>query len=196
MKHRNSTYNTTENVYKSIEFLPIWNWIEILKTGDLKHLFLESNRFEELLDKQLILDFEVKKLKRKSKLKPVEYVELKLKESSLFRNKRIIGSIPDLWDSLQDENINVFGLDEDFKKQLKLLKQKAKLNYEFVVTGEMFIETKLDMIEADLNSLNNKKVIDFYELKSHLEKFKGCRIDPKVTTVMEWNYDLKTMSNG
>ena len=42
MKQLNSIFSTTEKTYQSIEFLPIWNWYEILKTGDLKHLFISG----------------------------------------------------------------------------------------------------------------------------------------------------------
>ena len=153
MNLKNFTYNGSGETYSSIEFLPIWNWNEILKTGDLKHLFISGSG-------------------------------------------RVSKKMGKLWEDLQDEYIEVFGLDENFKKQLRLLVKKAKLNYDYVLTGDRFINTKLEMVEADLNSLNTTKSISFYELKEHLEKHKGFRIDPKVTTVIEWNYALKNMSNG
>ncbi len=153
MKQSHSTYNTSEETYNTIETMPIWNWTEILKTGDLKHLFVKGRG-------------------------------------------RVSEKLGDLWDTLQDEYIKEFGLDENFKKQLRLLVKKAKLNYEYVLTGDRFINTKLIMVEADLNALNTQKSVTFYELKDHLEKHKGFRIDPKTTTVIEWHYALKNMSNG
>ena len=102
----------------------------------------------------------------------------------------------DLWDKLQDEYIKIFGLDEKFLKRLKLLKEKARLNYEFVETKNRFLNTLLSIVDADLKELDSGVSIEFYELKSHLEKHKGYRIDPKTTTVIEWNYDLKSMTNG
>ena len=153
MKQQNYTSTTLEKTYNSIETLPIWNWMEVLKTGDLKHLFIEgSGRVSEKIGK--------------------------------------------LWDELQDQYIQEFGLDENFKKQLRLLIKKAKLNYDFVITGDRFINTLLTIVDADLEALNTQKSISFYDLKSRLEKFKGCRIDARVTTVIEWHYDLKNMSNG
>lgn len=109
---------------------------------------------------------------------------------------RVSERIGELWDTLQDQYIQEFGLEENFKKQLRLLKKKAQLNYDYVLTGDRFINTLLTIVDADLDALSTQKPVKFYELKSHLEKFKGCRIDPKVTTVIEWNYDLKIMSNG
>ena len=38
---------------------------------------------------------------------------------------RVSKSIGDHWDNIQDEYIAEFGLDENFKKELKLLKKKA-----------------------------------------------------------------------
>ena len=153
MKHKNSTYSITENTYKSIESLPIWNWYEILKTGDLKHLFINGKG-------------------------------------------RVSERIGELWDELQDQYINEFGLDDKFKKKLKLLKKKAILNYDFIITGDRFINTKLSIVEADLNELDTEQGISFHELKDHLEKYKGFRIDTKITSVIEWHYALKNMSNG
>ena len=153
MKQLNSIFNTTEKTYQSIEFLPIWNWYEILKTGDLKHLFISGKG-------------------------------------------RVNENIGLLWDSLQDEYIEVFGLDEKFIKRINLLKQKAILNYEFILTKDRFINTKLSILDADLDELNSGEAIGFYSLKDHLEKYKGFRIDPKETTVIEWHTALKNMSNG
>lgn len=157
MKRQNFISNITEKTYNSIEFLPIWNWNEILKTGDFRHL---------VQDKKALI---------------------KVKTSELTK----------LWEHLQDEYIQEFGLDEKFKKKLKLLKEKARLNYEFILTKDRFINTELAIVEADLQDLESERSISFYELKDHLEKHKGgARIDPKITTVTEWHYALKNMSNG
>lgn len=153
MKQENYSYSTTENTYQSIEFMPVWNWFEILKTGDLKHLFISGKG-------------------------------------------RVSEKLGELWDTLQDEYITEFGLDDKFKKKLRLLKEKALLNYEFIITGDRFINTQLSIVDADLEELNEGQGITFYELKDHLEKYKGFRIDTKETTVIEWHYALKNMSNG
>jgi hypothetical protein len=133
--------------------MPIWNWYEILKTGDLKHLFISGKG-------------------------------------------RVNEKIGVLWDQLQDEYIYLFGLDEKFTKRIKLLKKKAILNYEYILTKDRFINTKLAILEADLEQLNSGEAIGFYSLKDHLEKYKGFRIDPKEFTVIEWHTALKNMSNG
>ena len=153
MKLLSNIFSTTEKTYNSIEFLPIWNWYEILKTGDLKHLFINGKG-------------------------------------------RVSENITELWDKIQDEYINHFGLDEKFIKRIKLLKQKALLNYEFIITKDRFINTKLSILEADLDELNSGEAIDFYSLKNHLEKYMGFRIDTKEYTVIEWHTALKNMSNG
>ena len=153
MRQKNSILNTTEKTYNSIEFMPIWNWYEILKTGDLKHLFISGSG-------------------------------------------RVSNKLVDLWDILQDQYITEFGLDDSFKKQIRLLKEKAKLNYDFILTKDPFINTQLSIVDADLKELNTGKSVGFYEMKSHLEKYKGFRIPVKEVTVIEWFTDLKNMSNG
>jgi len=133
--------------------MPIWNWQEILKTGDLKHLFISGSG-------------------------------------------RVSKKLADLWDNLQDEYITEFGLDDSFKKQLRLLKEKAILNYNYILTKDPFINTQLSIVDADLDSLNTGKSTSFYETKSYLEKYKGYRMQIKEITVIEWFTDLKNMSNG
>ena len=66
----------------------------------------------------------------------------------------------------------------------------------YILTKDMFINTKLAILEADLEQLNSGEAIGFYSLKDHLEKYKGFRIDPKEFTVIEWHTALKNMSNG
>lgn len=155
MKQQNSISNILiENCYQGIEDMPIWNWNQILQTGDLKYLFIKNSG-------------------------------------------RVSKKIGDHWDNIQDQYIAEFGLDENYQKELKLLKKKASLNYEFIYTGDRFINTKLKIVEADLLSLKQDgKGIKFHDLKDRLEKYKGYRIDPKITTVIEWHYTLKNMTDG
>lgn len=182
MKQENSTYNITEKTYQSIEFLPIWNWYEVLKTGDLKHLFRVETDFTDNID---------------------SYEKLKGLSDNFYNKKRLsklriyFEKVLNFWDEIQDEYINEFGLEDNFKKKIRLLKEKAILNYEFILTGDRFINTELAIINADLEEIGSAQGISFYQQKSQLEKHKGgARIDPKKTTVIEWFYDLKNMSNG
>lgn len=191
MKRKNSTYNLSKDTYQSIEFMPIWNWNKIMETRDLKYLFLNNKDSENYIkDLRKLIELECQ-LEETSTEEDKEHLKETIKKLESF-----LVSVSNLWDDLQDEYIKVFGLDANFIKRLKLLKEKARLNYKIVETGDRFINTLLSIVDADLKELDSGVSMAFYELKSHLEKDKGIRIDPKITTVIEWHYDLKNMANG
>lgn len=153
MKQQNSTYNTTEKTYNSINEMPMFNWNEILSTGDLKYIFKECKG-------------------------------------------RVSEKIADLWYELQDQYIERFGLDEKFIKKLRLLKEKADLNYEFILTKDKFINTRIGIVDADLKALDSGASSDVWEVKDQMEKYKGYAINLKTITVTEWGVTLKNMSNN
>ena len=64
------------------------------------------------------------------------------------------------------------------------------------LTKDRFINTKLSILEADLQELNSGEAISFYDMKYHLERHMGRKIDPKIETVIEWHTALKNMTNG
>lgn len=145
--------NITENIYTTIDEMPIWNWNKIHSTGEMKYL----------------------------------YKDLSGKNSDYNYN---------IWNELQDEYINKFGLEETFKQRLRLMKKAAKLNCEFVISKDRFLLNELAILEAQIDNFDNVKSMDFYEVKDYIEKYKGFRIDPKTTTVTEYFYSLKNMRNG
>lgn len=161
MRLGNYILNTIEKIfyrsdicYTSINEMPIWNWNEILLSGDIRFIFKRCDG-------------------------------------------KIMPSTHELWFILQDQYIEEFGLEDNTKKRIKLLKEKARLNYEFILTGDRFINTLLSIVDVDLSELNKGEGVKFYTLKDHLEKYKGgVRIDPKITTVTEWFTALKNMTNG
>ena len=71
--------------------MPIYNWIKILETGDLKWLFV--------------------------------------------RNKgRVSSRSQEHWMKLQQEYLDEFGLDEQYKQRLRLTQKLTNLNLDFVLT--------------------------------------------------------------
>lgn len=194
MKRKNSTYNLSEDTYQSIEFMPIWNWNKIMETRDLKYLFFISKVHVNNSEKYTSLYDYIKV--REDKYSKFRMFFFRRKVKRLKDLRLYLLNTSELWDTLQDEYIKIFGLDAKFVKRLKLLKEKARLNYEFVETKNRFLNTLLSIVDADLKELETGVAIEFNELKDHLEKHKGYRIDPKTTTVIEWQYALKNMTNG
>jgi hypothetical protein len=137
----------------SIEEMPIYNWIKILETADLKWIFKESKG-------------------------------------------RVTKRLGEHWLTLQQQYIDEFDLDENYKQQLRIMKKLALLNCDFSITRDRALLNDIKMLEIDLESNNQKKAIKFYEMLDHVEKYKGFAIDPQKTSVMKWYYSLKNMSGG
>ena len=100
------------------------------------------------------------------------------------------------WTGLQQEYIDEFGLDESYKQRLRLMDQLKDLNLDFVITRDRFLLNLIKICEADIEILGTQKVIKFYEMVDHVEKFKGFQIDPKKISVKSWYYSLKNMRRG
>ena len=158
MKHLNSTLNGIKEIYYrndwwgTIEEMPIYNWIKICETGDLKYIYKKGGRVSE--------------------------------KTALH------------WLDLQQQYIDEFGLDEDYKKQLRIIKELTRLNCDYVLKRDRFLLNLIKIKEAELNTVNIQKAYGFYQIKDYVEKYKGFKVDPKKTTVIEWFYALKNMSDG
>ena len=139
-------------VWGSIEDMPIYNWVKILETGDLKWLFIDKGRVSTLSENHWLL--------------------------------------------LQQQYIDEFGLDENYKQQLRLMEKLKTLNLDFVLTRDRSLLNIIKMTEIDLDADSDKQAISLYQILDHVEKYKGFAIDPKETSVMKWYYSLKNMSNG
>lgn len=157
MKRSHSTSNGTKGTsflnraWRTIEEMPIYNWIKICETGDLRWIFKEA---------------------RGTVTKRVE----------------------DHWLVLQQQYIDEFRLDAEYKQQIRLTKKLTLLNCEFVETRDRFLLNVIKMTEADLQSTKKKKTVSFYAVLDEVEKYKGFAIDPHKTSVMKWYHTLKNMS--
>lgn len=139
--------------YTSIDEMPIWNWEQTSKTGDLKYVFKScTGKIDDKIDM--------------------------------------------IWENLQDQCIKEFGLESDFEDQLRIKQNIIDLRYDLILNRNMFNNTLIAIEMADLKALESVKGMKFYELKDHMEKYKGFRIDPKTTTVTEWHYTIKNMKDG
>ncbi len=158
MKHLTSTLNGIKetfyrnDLWQSIEEMPIHNWIQICETGDLKYCYKKGGRVSPTLEEH--------------------------------------------WLKLQQQYIDEFGLDENYKQQLRLKKELAILNCDIVITKDKFLNNLVKIKEAEILAITSKEAFKFYEVKDYIEKYKGYRIDPNTTTVIEWYYSLKNMSDG
>ena len=76
------------------------------------------------------------------------------------------------------------------------MEKLKNLNLDFVLTRDRSLLNSIKITEIDLEIDSSKKIISFYDILDHVEKYKGLHIDPMKTSVMKWYYSLKNMSNG
>ena len=99
------------------------------------------------------------------------------------------------FDALYNEYIETFGIGETYTKVLELKARILDLKIERELTEDAFIENFINMAEIDLaalNSLTNKTNTN--EVKVHLEKYLGFRLNEKEVSVKEYYTYLNVMA--
>jgi calcineurin-like phosphoesterase family protein len=115
----------------------------------------------------------------------------------IFKNGgRVTKKLGEVWVKLQDEYFLEFGLDDTFKKQLRLMKEVIKLNDEFIQNGDRSILNLIHISEVDLQATKKGNTMRFYDLLDRVMSIKKMYIDPKQYTVVQWYYTLKNLANG
>lgn len=102
-----------------------------------------------------------------------------------------------VWISLQDEYLSRFGLNEDYKKFLTLLVQKAKSQLIYVETSNRFELNKITQIDFKLNALSNKSgnEISIQKMLNHLSKMQGYTLTKFNTTVSQYFELIDTLKH-
>lgn len=109
---------------------------------------------------------------------------------------RVCRASADKWEELQNEYFEEFGIDQEFKKRIRLMKEIIRLNDEFIQTGDRFLLNLINISEFDLKAMSQIKEVKFYDLLDKVMTIKKMFIDPKVYPVKLWYYTLKNLSNG
>lgn len=92
------------------------------------------------------------------------------------------------WIKLHDQYLKKFGIGEKFKKYLKLIREKALLECDYVITKERFKLTEIDIMKTKIDALQmnfgNGQTIE--QSLIHLSKWLGYGLKIKETTVVEF----------
>ncbi len=116
----------------------------------------------------------------------------------LFKSKkgRVSNRCIEHWDTLQQEYLDEFGLDETYKQLLRFQNKLMQLNLDFVISRDRFLLNLIKMTEADIDNLKSNEEIKFYDMLDHVEKYKGFAIDPDKYSTKKWYYSLKNLSKN
>jgi hypothetical protein len=92
------------------------------------------------------------------------------------------------YEILFDDYLTKRGLSKSYKRLLDLMKKKTLLECEYIITGERFKLTEIELTEQMLRSEIGKDTVDISVEKSlvFLSKWIGYRLDWKVVTVSEY----------
>jgi hypothetical protein len=139
----------TQNYYKSIDDLPLNNWIKC-NEGDLT------------------------------------YVRIK-KDEGTEENDTL------MWENIYDSYIEEFGLDKMYKKMLDSMRKRAELELDYVITGDRFKLTLINMEITRLEQLMSNAGVGMSIPESliHLSRWMGSFINTKNITTREYFTLLK-----
>ena len=99
-------------------------------------------------------------------------------------------SLYDLWESLNDEYFNDYGINERLIQLMKLKKDWVLKKAEYFLDGNRFALNEIDMIESDIWDLENSATPKLKNTDTliFLEEKLGREIDSKATSVRKF-YD-------
>jgi len=109
----------------------------------------------------------------------VKYVNLETKEDS---------GNQEAFTKLYDEFLQKRGVNKEYKKYLDILKKKALLQCEFLITKDNFKLTQIEIEDAKIVSLQKTSEggLSIDKTLIYLGKWLGYRLDWKVITVTEF----------
>jgi hypothetical protein len=143
--------------------------------------------------------FKLKKYYQSIKECPMyNWIELYEKSdiTQLSKTGKVCKRAESVYEKLQDEIINEFGINEDFLRILKLKIQIELLYAEQIESGNKSNQIFIDIKEIDCRDLMNKQTkIDLFETIIAIEKSLGFKINPKRLTVFEFYKYQKVISN-
>jgi hypothetical protein len=92
------------------------------------------------------------------------------------------------WESIYDSYLLKFGLNKMHKKLLEVIKQKALIECDYVLTGDRFKLTLIEVEEQKLESMlkNAGNGIDIKESLIYISKWMGQWINPKQITALDF----------
>lgn len=103
--------------------------------------------------------------------------------------------IAEAWQTIYDEYIDEFGINDKYLQILELKREIVKLTAELALTGDRSIETFIDIAKWELTELlkNEDKGQSFGTVKAYVEKYMGFHLDERIVSVRDYYNYLKLM---
>jgi hypothetical protein len=105
-------------------------------------------------------------------------------------------SLVGLWNNLQNQYLDEFGITQEFEDVIKLKKKWIIKKADYLLTGERFKLTELDIIEAEINeTMNSKITVDKDDTVIMLETKLNRELNPKKISVKKYYNYINYFSN-
>lgn len=121
-----------------------------------------------------------------------DYSYLLIDRKKVVKSK--IAELEKQWKILYDQYIKEFGFSESFLQMFEIKKDIALLQIEKAETGDLVIETFINVKRAELERKQEDiSGSDYYETKAYMEGQIGFQIDSRKMSVMEFYKTLKSL---
>jgi hypothetical protein len=92
------------------------------------------------------------------------------------------------WETIYNDYLKEFGLSETYKRMLNAMKKKALLELDYVLTGDRFKLTEVEIEQTRLNSMlqNAGNGMTIEESLIYISKWLGTWLNAKNITVREY----------
>ena len=96
-------------------------------------------------------------------------------------------SLINLWNKLQNEYLDEFGITRDFEAVLTLKKRWINVKSNFLLTGDRFLLNEIDEIEIDIkDTIDTKIAVDKDDTVIMLEQKLSRELDPMKISVKKY----------
>jgi hypothetical protein len=114
----------------------------------------------------------------------------KQSEKKLYnRQKNVLEAA---WNGIFKEFVDAFGIPEQMLKVLEIKRDIAVLNADIILTGDMVLQTFIEIKQHELKELLTSDVkTGAGEVKVYVEKYMGFKLNERETTVREFYHYLE-----
>jgi nitrate reductase beta subunit len=104
----------------------------------------------------------------------------------------------EVWQTLYNQHIEMFGLSEEFIADLNNQIQLANYKAEFIITGDRYFKTLIKVEEAKIafEKGDEEKPMELEMLLAKMSKYYGFKLESRELTVVQYYSYLKNVKNG
>ncbi len=183
--------NISCELYYSLEELPIYNWYKFHENGDVNWFVKSKNSTYKNWTKHLT--DELKNISKKLKKKPRD-IKPFMADAKALESK--LNEFKDIWLTLFQEYIDLYGLDTNYQMILEKKKQIISHEVRMLEDKKRHHLNMIRLLQAELKELQSGESVRIERVMMQLSKMMGFKIDAKTTSVIEYKELIKEMERN